>query len=168
MRRITFCNNCGKNGHLYYQCKKPIISAGIILFKKKPTIQFLLICRKDSLGYVDFMRGKYNVYNPSYIQNLIDEMTETEKENIVSETFEKLWSDLWGSLDINQYTAEEIDELQFPTGEVIWNLTEEVLQVWLGTRWEYLSTPETSGLSATATLGTIQVVASGDITVEIS
>ena len=68
MRRITFCNNCGKNGHLYYQCKKPIISAGIILFKKRPKIQFLLICRKDSLGYVDFMRGKYNIYNPSYIQ----------------------------------------------------------------------------------------------------
>ena len=109
MRRITFCNNCGKNGHLYYQCKKPIISAGIILFKKKPTIQFLLICRKDSLGYVDFMRGKYNVYNPSYIQNLIDEMTETEKENIVHDTFEQLWADLWGSLDVNQYTTEEIN-----------------------------------------------------------
>tara|TARA_R100000152_G_C6724679_1_gene150119 strand:- start:287 stop:625 length:339 start_codon:yes stop_codon:yes gene_type:complete len=67
-----------------------------------------------------------------------------------------------------QYTDEEIDQLQFPTGEVIWNLTQEVLQVWLGTRWEYLSTPSTSGLSATATLGTVQVIASGNITVEIS
>ena len=67
-----------------------------------------------------------------------------------------------------QYTDEEIDQLQFPTGEVIWNLTQEVLQVWLGTCWEYLSTPSTSGLSATATLGTVQVIASGNITVEIS
>ncbi|ANS04219.1 hypothetical protein [uncultured Mediterranean phage] len=109
MRRITFCNNCGKNGHLYYQCKKPIISSGIILFKKKPTIRFLLICRKDSLGYVDFMRGKYSIHNPSYIQNLIDEMTETEKENIVNEPFEKLWANLWGSMDINLYSTEEMN-----------------------------------------------------------
>lgn len=66
-----------------------------------------------------------------------------------------------------QYTNEEIDELKFPTGEVIWNLTEEVLQVWLGDRWEHISTPSTSGLSATATLGTVQVIASGNITVEV-
>lgn len=67
-----------------------------------------------------------------------------------------------------QYTSEEIDELKFPTGDVIWNLTEEVLQVWLGDRWEYISTPETSGLSATASLGTVQVIASGNITVEVT
>ena len=28
-----FCNNCGKQGHLYNQCKKPIISSGIIAFR---------------------------------------------------------------------------------------------------------------------------------------
>jgi len=66
-----------------------------------------------------------------------------------------------------QYTNEELDELKFPAGDVIWNLTEEVLQVWLGDSWEHISTPETSGLSATATLGTVQVIASGDITVEV-
>ncbi len=27
------CNNCGKQGHSFYQCKLPIISYGIILFK---------------------------------------------------------------------------------------------------------------------------------------
>ena len=26
-----FCNNCGNNGHLFYQCKKPITSIGILL-----------------------------------------------------------------------------------------------------------------------------------------
>ena len=28
----TFCTNCGKNGHLYHSCKKPITSSGIICF----------------------------------------------------------------------------------------------------------------------------------------
>ena len=60
------------------------------------------------------------------------------------------------------------DTGKFTKGDVIWNLDESVLQVWLGNRWENLSTPSTSGLSATATLGKIQVIASGNITVEIS
>ena len=29
----TFCNNCGKNGHLYHQCKLPITSVGVIAFR---------------------------------------------------------------------------------------------------------------------------------------
>ena len=30
-----FCNNCGKQGHLFNQCKNPIISSGIVAFRKK-------------------------------------------------------------------------------------------------------------------------------------
>jgi hypothetical protein len=66
------------------------------------------------------------------------------------------------------FLAADRDLYKFQKGDVIWNITEEVLQVWLGDSWENISTPETSGLSATATLGTIQVIASGDITVEVS
>ena len=29
----TSCSNCGKIGHLFYQCKLPITSYGIILFR---------------------------------------------------------------------------------------------------------------------------------------
>ena len=29
-----FCNNCGKTGHSYNQCSKPITSNGIIAFTK--------------------------------------------------------------------------------------------------------------------------------------
>tara|TARA_Y100000817_G_scaffold312845_1_gene307586 strand:- start:2027 stop:2656 length:630 start_codon:yes stop_codon:yes gene_type:complete len=55
------------------------------------------------------MRGKYNIHNASYIQNLIDEMTIYEKRNILTESFEKLWEDLWGSIDIKSYSNEEIN-----------------------------------------------------------
>ena len=48
------------------------------------TPQFLMICRKDSLGYVDFIRGKYPVYNTKYIQNIIDEMTIEEKNKLLT------------------------------------------------------------------------------------
>ena len=35
MKKYMFCNNCGKQGHLYHQCKHPITSNGIIAFRRK-------------------------------------------------------------------------------------------------------------------------------------
>ena len=98
-----FCNNCGNNGHLFYQCKKPITSIGILLFTiENNTIKYLCIRRKDSLGYVDFMRGKYNIYNKHHLLNILNEMTTYEKENLLSFDFQTLWINLWGTKeDIN-------------------------------------------------------------------
>ena len=68
MKTYNFCNNCGKQGHLYQHCKSPITSIGVIAFKKiENQHKYLMICRKDSLGYVDFMRGKYPIFNLSLI-----------------------------------------------------------------------------------------------------
>ena len=86
-----FCNNCGKTGHSYNQCSKPITSLGIIAFNKTiNSLKYLLICRKDSLGYVEFMRGKYPLYNNEYIQNIINEMTIQEKANLLTKEFDEL------------------------------------------------------------------------------
>ena len=30
----NFCNNCGKIGHLFHQCKLPITSIGVITIRK--------------------------------------------------------------------------------------------------------------------------------------
>ena len=103
-----FCNNCGKNGHSYNQCTKPITSLGIIAFHKTPdNFKYLLICRKDSLGYVEFIRGKYPLYNKEYIQNIINEMTIMEKNNLLTKTFKELWRELWGDFYGSQYKTEE-------------------------------------------------------------
>jgi len=103
-----YCNNCGKKGHTYNQCSKPITSIGLIVFSKEyDNIKFLLICRKDTLGYVEFLRGKYNINDKEYIQNLIDEMTVEEKDNLLKYEFNKLWNDLWGKFNNNQYRQEE-------------------------------------------------------------
>ena len=98
-----FCNNCGNNGHLFYQCKKPITSIGILLFTiENKTIKYLCIRRKDSLGYVDFMRGKYNIYNKHHLLNILNEMTTYEKENLLNSDFQTLWINLWGTKeDVN-------------------------------------------------------------------
>ena len=63
----NFCNNCGKNGHVFHQCKQPITSIGIIAFRyKNNKREYLMIRRKDSLGFVDFMRGKYPLNNITF------------------------------------------------------------------------------------------------------
>ena len=103
-----FCNNCGKTGHLFQNCKKPIISTGIINFKKdNENIYFLLICRKDTLGYVDFLRGKYSLNDKTQLLNLFNEMTVMEKQKIINNNFNFLWSELWGNFIGNQYKSEE-------------------------------------------------------------
>lgn len=94
----SFCNNCSKVGHQSYQCKLPIVSSGVIVFRQNgphAPREYLMICRKDSLGYVDFIRGKYSVYNKNYILNMMTQMTAAEKNKLRTLTFEGIWHDLW-------------------------------------------------------------------------
>lgn len=108
-RGYNFCNNCGESGHAFHQCRHPITSIGTVAFRlnEEGEREYLMICRKDSLGYVDFMRGKYPVHNVSYIRNIIDEMTIDEKRKIVNDSFDDLWNALWGQNVGIQYRGEE-------------------------------------------------------------
>tara|TARA_A100001035_G_C27727060_1_gene474926 strand:+ start:330 stop:1022 length:693 start_codon:yes stop_codon:yes gene_type:complete len=77
----------------------PIISIGIILFRNSSRgIEYLMIRRKDSFGYSDFLRGKYPLYNKNYIKNIIDEMTINEKKKIMKKDF----------LDVNKRNEESL------------------------------------------------------------
>ena len=108
MKEYNFCNNCGKHGHLFHQCKNPITSIGIIVFNNdNPEIEYLMIRRKDSLGYVDFMRGKYPLFNKRYLLNIIGEMTDEEKNKLLNNDFDVLWEELWGDYIGIQYRGEE-------------------------------------------------------------
>ena len=97
MNKTNICNNCGKHGHLFHQCKLPITSYGIILFRSSDKgVQYLMIRRKDSFGYIDLIRGKYSSYNVEQIQKSIDEMSVIEKSRLKTESFDTLWKMLWG------------------------------------------------------------------------
>lgn len=91
------CGNCGRGGHVFHQCKMPIMSLGIIAFTKNTEgiLRFLMIRRKNTLGFMDFMRGKYSMYNKEYLINLLNEMTITEKRDILENDFNDLWKELW-------------------------------------------------------------------------
>lgn len=111
------CNNCGLKGHTYKDCRSPVSSYGNIIYKvvdSKPYI--LMIQRKDSLCYIEFLRGKYDIYNIHYIQILVDKFSVEEKERILQYDYEELWKQLWLIEDIggNRFTLDyEKGKLKF-------------------------------------------------------
>jgi 8-oxo-dGTP pyrophosphatase MutT (NUDIX family) len=110
MSKNIICNNCGKQGHQFHQCKLPITSYGIILFRPSSKgIQYLMIRRKDSFGYIDFIRGKYIQNNLEQLQNIFNEMSVFEREKIKNNDFDTLWKLMWGETNIGtQYKGEEL------------------------------------------------------------
>ena len=105
-----FCNNCNRNNHVYNNCRAPITSIGVIAFRcGESGPEYLMIRRRDSFGFVDFIRGKYSLHDEAYIQRIIDEMTVHEKSNLMRLTFEQLWKLLWGDYTRgSQYKNEEM------------------------------------------------------------
>ena len=105
----NYCNNCGKVGHLYHQCRQPITSIGIIAFRKHCAngLEYLLIRRNHSLGFSDFIAGKYPLYNKNYLLNIINEMTNTEKKMLLEKEFDDLWKMFWGETENIKYRGDE-------------------------------------------------------------
>ena len=148
-KNFIFCNNCGKGGHLYHQCKTPITSVGIITVRSNNSnLEYLLIRRKDSLGYIDFLRGKYNINSKTHILNLLNEMTIHEKKRLLTYEFNELWNKLWGDdIGIQYRNEEQISKDKFTTlktgvmmnGEVLnlENLINESTDEWTEPEWGF-------------------------------
>lgn len=126
--RQTNCTNCGNGGHHFRSCGEPITSYGIIAFRiNQPSwnqavaisknespvsdanIEYLLIQRKDSIGYVELIRAKYKLTELSYIREQISGLTAEEKYSLKTKQFLELWTGLWGSMNTpenRQYKQE--------------------------------------------------------------
>jgi 8-oxo-dGTP pyrophosphatase MutT (NUDIX family) len=109
----VICLNCEKKGHTFKTCKYPINSYGIIAYKKIDGVyKYILIQRKDTIGYIDFIRGKYAKDSAKEsVKILVEEMTEAEKTKIVTSTFREIWNNMWlnkkSSTYINEYNTSE-------------------------------------------------------------
>ncbi|NDB86016.1 MAG: NUDIX domain-containing protein, partial [Alphaproteobacteria bacterium] len=168
MKSNVYCTNCGQLGHMTKQCTQPITSFGAIVFRIKGewnqalslltsesaitgletvpscNIEFLLIQRRDSLGYIDIVRGKYKSGDYEYIKQQIRGMTATEQERILTIPFDILWEDLWGAPTegSNHYRNEkELSRAKLeglrsgsPTLEAI---VKEVNQKWETPEWGF-------------------------------
>ncbi len=109
-KREIICINCNKIGHTFKQCHQPISSYGIIAFKLiNKSFFFLMICRKDTFHYVEFMRGRYDLEDKNYINSLLDGFTNNERDIITKYDFDYLWTKLWMSKNQERYNREYYD-----------------------------------------------------------
>ena len=118
-KKMVLCSNCGIYGHYIKSCIAPVTSYGCILLKLPESlnqaseltknekyvsgyesalkeIKFLMIQRRDSLGFIEIMRGKYKITDYNYIKYHVNSMTKEEHEKILSQDFDTLWLGLWG------------------------------------------------------------------------
>lgn len=113
-----YCANCGGIGHVYKNCNHPVTSYGVICCRivqdqdKRFVPEYLMVQRKDSLSYVEFIRGKYSIDKKGYIMKLVSNMTDTERAALRSKTFDDLWKSLWQADDCKAYQREYADAKQ--------------------------------------------------------
>ena len=139
-----FCTNCGTSGHVYRQCTEPVSSYGVLVFRYvhrssewpqnsefckntrcstglgSITPQVLLIQRKDTLGYMDIMRGRYKLNDLDYISKQLKGITHKEHDALLHGDFNTMWDALWNSdadsiqrySHSKQQSSEKLDALR--------------------------------------------------------
>ncbi len=179
-KKINYCTNCGKYGHLVKKCTEPITSLGIICvmidglqlniesfgkflnekyieidnynFSKidnidkldnfKRNIKFLMIQRKHSLAYIEFIRGKYEINDSKYtttktnkkqkeskIKNILSSkndlirlfqnMSPDEIKDISNLDFDNLWNNLWKKTSKNKIFQKEYENSKLNFNKLI-------------------------------------------------
>jgi 8-oxo-dGTP pyrophosphatase MutT (NUDIX family) len=86
------------------RARKVVTSYGLICHRLRINFdarevypEFLVIQRKDTISFVEFIRGKYNPCNLEYVRKLISTMTKDEQNWLASQPFPRIWSEFWGS-----------------------------------------------------------------------
>jgi len=80
---------------------------GLIIHKNtEDGPRWLLICRRVSIGFIELLRGKYEVRDVAGIQTLIDQTTLDERRRLLTIPFDVLWRDLWNGPISRRYSVE--------------------------------------------------------------
>lgn len=168
-KKAPYCTNCGQYGHYLKNCLTPVTSFGCIVIKVPngfdqakellkndnsvsgfetvmKDIKYLMIQRKDSLGFIEIIRGKYKLSDTDYIKYHITAMTRSEQEKLLNNDFETLWNNLWGvpkeqSLNYKndkETAKEKFDKLKSGTDCVcLKDLIEQVKTQWDTPEWGF-------------------------------
>ena len=131
-----YCSNCGIEGHFFRDCDLPITSYGIIAMRQTPSIEYLLICRRDSLSFIEFVRGKYSTSDRDYLHMLLVNMTQAEHDKIANLSFEHLWRSVWGSAADTHKTDYENSLRKYKSLEIA-DLLKAYPAKWLEPEWGF-------------------------------
>jgi 8-oxo-dGTP pyrophosphatase MutT (NUDIX family) len=78
--------------------------------KNEDDIEYLIIRRKHSLGYIEFIRGRYDIENITTINHLINQITPDELQCIKTKEFKELWEEVWKKTSYNKLYLKEMEE----------------------------------------------------------
>lgn len=175
MKKNPFCSNCGETGHYLKNCLSPVTSYGVILIKLPDgfsqaedllnnensisgyeralkEIKFLMIQRRDSLGFIELMRGKYKLTDIEYIKYHIATMTSSEHNKLLTKEFDILWNELWGTpkeQSLNYKSDKESSKVKFnllkegvqdlSSNKVVTlqSMISEINEPWLSPEWGF-------------------------------
>ena len=65
-------------------------------------IKILMIRRRYSLNYIEFIRGKYDCLDKTQLKKIFELMTQEENSNIENGNFDDLWNTLWKETSKNK------------------------------------------------------------------
>ena len=104
-------------------------------------------------------------------------LLETQLPRAFSDVSPDLYNRMFRILQLNlgsfdptetpQYTLTILNQNQFNTGDVIWNLNAKSLQVYDGAKWTDVYSGSDNGLSATGGVGTLSVITNGAISIDL-
>jgi len=89
-----------------------------------------MIQRKDSLSFMEFIRGKYNTNDIRYLKKLLNCMTSNERQLLRTKSFDEIWVYAWyqnNTTHIKQ-TAEYIDSKQKFDTLLVTNILKRLLE----------------------------------------
>lgn len=162
--RSGACSNCGQVGHSFRQCLAPVLSYGLIVCRfmnprwklenslcspqqllngseDNGGIEILMVQRKDSLRFVEFIRGKYTLKDTDYIKQLLSHMTPEERDLLMRYTFPQLWNHVWGTSNPRNYrtdfeqSSQKFQELV--SSGLLAQLIEETKSLWSTPEWGF-------------------------------
>lgn len=100
-------------------------SCNELLERLKESVFFLMISRKKSLGYIEFIRGRYDPNDINEVKHLMEQMTDIEINNILTtEDFDVLWCDVWKKTARNKNYEKEFEMSQNKYNELKLNYLE--------------------------------------------
>jgi ADP-ribose pyrophosphatase YjhB (NUDIX family) len=117
----------------YNIIKSNTISYNLLLEinKYKDKMKFLMIRRKKTLGYIEFIRGRYELNDLLHLTHLFKQMTQDEIDDIIKNEFDTIWKDLWKINAENKYYKSEYNHSkqkfdEFKKNEVMINLCKKI------------------------------------------
>ncbi len=78
--------------------------------KYKDKIRFLLVQRKHSLNYINFLRGIYDENDYNQLKKIFSLMSNNEIETIKNNNFDYLWNNLWNKTAKKKIYQKEYNE----------------------------------------------------------